>query len=114
MANRPRIHPRWAGNLTRYTGPKGTVQIDSAMRDANRSGRSLMLPEAVIRLAQDEYDRQYPGQPYERMQERGGLSLLEIVGFMADRIERTEKLGPWAAAYGQAEATTERTDDAGR
>jgi hypothetical protein len=94
--NKPRIHPRWAGDLTRYTGSRGKVQVDSLFRSYRNRGEQFTLPEPVIRLAQDEYDRQYPGQPYERMQERGGLSLLEIVGFMADRIERVEKLGPWA------------------
>lgn len=80
-----------------YVGPRGKVQVESTLRRERREG-GLTLPEPMLRLAQAEYDRQFPGQPYERMQERGGLSLLEVVGLLCDRIERTEKLGPWADA----------------
>lgn len=80
---------RWYGSLTRHEGPHGVVQMDSQVRDAawDRGG-PLRLPEHVLRLAQAEYDRQFPGQPYERMQERCGLSLLEVVGLLADLAER--------------------------
>jgi hypothetical protein len=50
----------------------------------------MELPEDILRMAQTEYDDQFPGQPYERMQQRGVLSVLEIVRLMADRILRLE------------------------
>jgi hypothetical protein len=70
--------------LMRWTGPKGIAQV-GLLRKKER----IELPEPVLRLAQAEYDRQFPGQPYERMQERGGLGVLEIIGLLADALERT-------------------------
>lgn len=67
-------------------GPRGIVSI-SSLSGRNRH-ESLQLPESLIRLAQDEYDIQHPGQPYEIMQERGGLGLLEMVLLLADALER--------------------------
>lgn len=78
---------RWYGDLTRYEGRKGKTQIDRQLR-RYEAGDNIDLPEPVLRLAQDEYDIQFPGQPYKRMQERGGLSVLEIVGLLADSLER--------------------------
>lgn len=78
--------PRWylsdvldRGTGRKVEGPKGIVS----------TGRSkLELPEELIRLAQDEYDIQHPGQPYERMQERGGLGVVEMICLLADALER--------------------------
>lgn len=81
-----RFKRRWYGNLTRWTGPAGKVQVGAELR--SYPPKPLRLPEPVLRLAQDEYDRQFPGQPYERMQERGGLGVLEIIGLLADSLER--------------------------
>lgn len=78
---------RWYGAISRYEGAKGKVQVEGLVRDHER-GKRLMLPEPILRLAQDEYDHQFPGQPYERMQERGGLGLLEVIGLLADSLER--------------------------
>lgn len=77
---------RWYGSLTSYKGETGRVQVGDSLRRGQRLG--LRLPEPVLRMAQAEYDIQYPGQPYERMQERGGLSVLEIIGLLADALER--------------------------
>lgn len=79
---------RWYGDLT--VKPDGTVQIESRVREVCNSGRSsLRLPEHVLRLAHAEYVHQYgPKQDYERMQERMGLGILEIVGLLADLAER--------------------------
>lgn len=89
----PRETTRWYGFMQSWTGDMGTAQIDSALRSSpdRRVPRSLKLPEPVLRLAQAEYDARYPGQPYERMQERGGLSVLEIVALLADRVQRLEQ-----------------------
>lgn len=73
-----------------WTGPVGKAQIEDRLTDRRAPGRSLTLPEPVLRLAQAEYDRQFPGQPYERMQERGGLGILEVVALLADYIERID------------------------
>lgn len=79
----------WCGNVVTWPGARGVVQIGSPLREAVRDNRrSLALPEPILRLAQDEYDLQYSGQPYERMQERGGLSVYEVIGLLADALER--------------------------
>lgn len=63
--------------------------MDTFIREAQRDHRSLTLPEPVLRLAQREYEAQYGHQQdYERMQERGGLSLGEVIGLLADYVER--------------------------
>lgn len=80
---------RWYGDLMSWKGPVGRVQVESLVRSVGRTSNvALTLPEPILRLAQDEYDRQFPGQPYERMQERGGLGVLEIIGLLADSLER--------------------------
>lgn len=83
---------RWYGGLAHHDGPTGRVQIETRVRDAawprGDKNAPLMLPEHVLRLAQREYDERFPGQPYERMQERGGLGILEVVALLADYVER--------------------------
>jgi hypothetical protein len=79
----------WYGSLLSSDCAKGKAQVE--LRLARAAGNSIELPEPVLRLAQDEYDIQFPGQPYERMQERGGLSLLEIIGLLADALERERR-----------------------
>lgn len=78
------MKPRWYMGMSSWSGPKGKVQVGVKLRRAER----LELPEPVLRLAQAEYDRQFPGQPYERMQERGGLGLMEVVSLLTDALER--------------------------
>lgn len=74
------------GNV--FSEPTANTQVDTDFQ-LHRSGhRTLRLSERIMRLAQDEYDRQFPGQPYERIQQRGGLSVLEVVGLLADHVER--------------------------
>ena len=64
--------------------PTGRVQVDQAFQ--YRDG--IRLSEQILRLAHAEYEKQHPGQDYERMQQRGGLSVLEVVGLLADHVER--------------------------
>ena len=78
---------RWYGFLGSWSGSKGRAQIEDRLF-RERDTRSTQLPEPILRLAQDEYDRQFPGQPYERMQQRGGLGVLEIIALLADSLER--------------------------
>lgn len=65
-------------------------QIDSELQESVIRIRQEkpLIPESVQRLAHAEYERQHSGQDYERMQERGGLSVLEIVRLLADYVER--------------------------
>lgn len=81
-------HRYWYGELQSWKGPRGTVQVEAPVGRAFRDHAALTLPEPVLRLAQEEYDRRFPGQPYERMQQRGGLGVLEVVALLADIIER--------------------------
>ena len=78
-------HCNWSPDekLSRY-------QIDTELEPnmVRHNGRKPRIPEAIQRLAHAEYEKQHPGQSYERMQERGGLSVLEIVRLLADHVER--------------------------
>lgn len=70
--------------------PFGVMQVDIELSDLSvrRNGKPKMS-ERVLRLAQAEYERQHGSdQDYERMQERGGLSVLEVVRLLADFVER--------------------------
>lgn len=84
-----RFKPRWY--MGDWKGPVGKVQVESTLRAMDRRGGTL--PEPILRLAQAEYDIQFPGQPYERMQERGGLGLGEVVRLLADALERASATG---------------------
>lgn len=78
---------KWYGSL-QSGQPRGVVQTDGFERRLRRDPRFTM-PEHVLRLAQTEYEMQYgTDQDYERMQERGGLSVLEVVALLADYVER--------------------------
>lgn len=64
-------------------------QIDAELEPHSvRSRGGPCIPDSIQRLAHAEYARQHPGQDYEIMQERGGLSVLEIVRLLADYVER--------------------------
>lgn len=65
-------------------------QIDDSLQERVIRVRQTqpVIPESIQRLAHAEYERQHSGQDYERMQERGGLSVLEIVRLLADHVER--------------------------
>lgn len=77
----------WYMDLSRAE-PRGVVQLGALERRRHGDPR-FTLPEHVLRLAQAEYERQFGrSQDYERMQERAGLSLLEVVGLLADYVDR--------------------------
>ena len=65
-------------------------QIDDGLQNVviHVQGEKPLIPESIHRLAWQEYARQHPGQSYERMQERGGLSVLEMLRLLADYVER--------------------------
>lgn len=79
---------KWYGSLHNSDLPQGRVQVEGQVRDAERRSLPFTLPEHVLRLAQAEYERRFSGQDYERMQERGGLGVLEVVALLADYVER--------------------------
>jgi hypothetical protein len=76
--------------------PQGKVQLDLELNHVSirREGVPTM-PESILRLAHAEYERQFPGQSYERMQQRGGLSVFEVVRLLADYVERLEEVCGW-------------------
>lgn len=84
------FRPRYYSFTDQDAEPQGIFQIDTALERAviRYRGQQPTLPESLLRLAHSEYERQHPGQDYERMQARGGLSLLEIVRLLADYLER--------------------------
>lgn len=78
---KPRHYP---GQWDPHRELSGVAQVD----DQLQRHHSIRLSEPILRLAQAEYERQYPGQDYERIQERGGLSVIEVVKLLADYVER--------------------------
>jgi len=68
----------------------GKIQVDDCLQERVIQVRKEVptLPESILRLAHSEYEKQHRGQDYERMQERGGLSVLEVVRLLADHCER--------------------------
>lgn len=55
------------------------------------SNMTTQLPEAILRRAHEEYAKQHPGQTYERIQERGGFGLTEIISLLADALDIKEE-----------------------
>jgi hypothetical protein len=54
--------------------------------DGERRGT---IPEGIARLAYEQYSFLYgTSQSFERMNERGGFGTLEIIGLLADLVER--------------------------
>lgn len=80
----------WYMRLGSPSAPTGVAQISDTIRMSHqRRGDTIDLPEHVLRLAHAEYEHQQGrSQDYERMQERGGLSVLEVVALLADLAER--------------------------
>lgn len=62
-------------------------QIDWQLQSSRDQDKPEISHE-IHQLAYEEYRRQHPQHTYERMQERGGLSVLEIVRLLADHVER--------------------------
>ena len=89
MSFKPRhYHANW-----RADDSPSKYQIDDSLQDRVIRVRNEkpVIPESIHRLAHAEYARQHSGQSYERMQERGGLSVLEMIRLLADYVERLEK-----------------------
>lgn len=76
---------RWYGRMD--AKPSGKVQIT-----VNTFKKSTFeLPLEVLKLAYAEYALQYgTSQSFGRIQERGGFSILEVIGLLADAVERKQ------------------------
>lgn len=78
---------RWYGFLSDWKGERGPVQMGTALRRAARSDEPVTLPMPVLKMAADEYNAQGYGQSLERLNERGGLSLMEVIALLADAVD---------------------------
>lgn len=74
----------WYVGFTPSEVPLGRVQVERHIRGE----ASINWPEHVLRLAHAEYERRFPGQDYEQMQERHGLGVEEVVMLLADYLDR--------------------------
>lgn len=71
------VSGRWAAAV------KGKVQVA-------RAGESEEMPEEILRRAHQEYELRFSGQDYERMQERGGFGVTEVIMLLADALETAD------------------------
>lgn len=78
---------KWYIAGTLDAGEQVPVQIDARLR--KREG-GLTLPKDLVAIAGREYEKQGYSQTFERLCERGGLSILEIIQLMADAVNRLE------------------------
>lgn len=62
--------------------PRAPIQVHRWRRDEKPT-----LPDELVRLASEEYNRQGFGQSHEVLCERGGLSDVEIICLLADALE---------------------------
>lgn len=82
-----RFRPRWCGTGALTAAPQVPMQIEALIQTRRRS----TIPEGIARLAYDEYAARYgTDQSFERLHERGGFGVLEIVTLLADRVERLQ------------------------
>jgi hypothetical protein len=63
------------------------VQIENDLRDR---GALRTLPRELVKIAADEYNAQGYSQSFDRLNERGGLGVLEIVRLLADAYNRAK------------------------
>lgn len=74
-------HGWYAGDALTNAEPKVPVQIGTE----GSYRRFSRLPEALVRLAHEEYARHHD-QSFERLHERGGFGLIEIIMLLADNV----------------------------
>lgn len=75
---------RWYMTGAMSSGEQGPVQVNPRLQ---RRGQRYSLPMPILAMAADEYNRHHD-QSLERLNERGGLGILEVVALLADRCER--------------------------
>lgn len=79
MVTDPKRHPKRA--------PIQVTRWDARRRE----GAPPSLPDELVRLASEEYNRQGFDQSHERLCERGGLSDVEIITLLADALEHERR-----------------------
>ena len=78
----------WFMHILDHDGPTGVVQRDTPIRQFP----PMRLPEVILRRAHEEYAKHH-NQSFERIQERGGFGLTEVIGLLADALGITEDTG---------------------
>lgn len=73
-------------------GERGAVQTTIGFRRHYGwpEGKTFTLPLELLRIAGDEYEAQGYSQTFERLQERGGFGILELIALLADAAERAK------------------------
>ena len=85
MSGRSDPPPRWLGSIEKAE-PRGPVQVEAGL------GRHTTLPMGVLELAYEEYSHHYgTSQSLARLNERGGFGIGEVIGLLADLIERERR-----------------------
>lgn len=87
---RERHRARWFMGAGVWKGRRMPWQIPRRWRTGRAPGDgSDTVPEPIARLAYEEYANQgHGGQSFERIHERGGFGVTEVVNLLADLIER--------------------------
>lgn len=80
------IEYRWYGGGKWDKAPQSVVQRGSFGRGFESRAT---IPEEIARIAHVEYARRH-SQTFERLQERGGFSVAEVIMLLADTITRLE------------------------
>lgn len=65
----------------------GNDEINGVVQPAIIRG----LPESILLLAHEEYAAQGHSQSFERIQERGGFGVMEVIALLADHLERLKQ-----------------------
>jgi hypothetical protein len=55
-----------------------------------RGSDIFLIPDEIAKIVWEEYNKEYPGQSFETIKERGGFSLREIIYYLYSRIDGME------------------------
>lgn len=67
-------------------GILGTVNGVVAVNNELTGAYQINVNQKIIELAYEEYSRRFKSQSLERIQERGGFSVFELLTLLADHI----------------------------
>ena len=91
MSAAERWRARWYSRSADKAVVHGPVQTEDRVRSAADGRQRMTLPMPILEQAWKEYDDQgHGGQSLERLNERSGFGILEVVYLLADRCERLE------------------------
>lgn len=79
---------QWYCGRSLQDGLQVPVQVDNCLSERYGSQKLRTLPKELVEIAGREYERQGYGQTFERLCERGGLGILEILMLLADAYNR--------------------------